>query len=976
MQQQNNNPQPTPQELLIAKRLAESNATTHHFLGATRRPWMTNTVLIPSIPAERHPLRSQPSRVTRIIPSTQEPVESETLEYTTRSPECQPLGSENSQSSACDGISAIAGRLTASRSSNDAARKRSFDVAGSELDTQQRRVVFQQTHQPGLNSLVPSSEAAPPAVGLPDLRSLSMHRARMMIVSIIRRLNDFETRNGGLSKLESSRFSLLKGACHQNDLFYLFTHQAFCATFLDPGQITETGFGKDQYTGLNLLNLILLHNQDLSAEVLNLFADLPAPLRILFKEPIIYRSVMVQVGVFLRRFAAGWDPLRERCLARRSPPFVVELVDVFEVHSPVMQKVLFNSIHRQIGSTENPAWNEQGLTLFDADQAQYQARRRNHGNAEPRPQAAILVEQRLLAEQYKALWKQANNLTVHSAPLEHTMTFIQPNPSSLTMSQNQDTHSALSVRRASASLPYDPISQQCRGHAQWSPVQNPLSQSQSANTLRINTTSSSPTDGPYSASRIQQLSSPMHLPSFVQHSSPRAVRRSPNHLAGHAGQQPRRGRPPLSDRPVFLPTPALLSQRGGRGSHGGGAAHVGSHSPTDQMRTNFPPFIPPFGYQPIQTSTPDPNSIVLHQAYLRSPAPKKINAVGQRVPEIRLYQYLKSFVFPPKAIEPWNSFLSWEFVTTTSEFQKTATGVTASDGRSKRPFSDGSILYRLRSVEVAHSLHTIEEGEWNVKETSWPSSCFVKINDINIEIRRKLHHGKDLPVDLTLHVREGKNNITIAILHGREEKTAKRYAMAVEVLEVGDQARIDSAPSMLAANESLSSIIQGLARSHDSTTEDDDEIRIVDSHLSIDLLDPFMATIFDIPARGKTCTHRECFDLRTFFQTRKSRVKDGPTSPDEWKCPICKKDARPQRLVVDCFLKTVRDFLVTSGTATDARAILICSDGGWDIKREGGDTTRTREDSNATAADSPAMRGTVTGNHSSSASAVIEIDDD
>jgi hypothetical protein len=263
-----------------------------------------------------------------------------------------------------------------------------------------------------------------------------------------------------------------------------------------------------------------------------------------------------------------------------------------------------------------------------------------------------------------------------------------------------------------------------------------------------------------------------------------------------------------------------------------------------------------------------------------------------------------------------------------------------------------------------------------VKETSWPSSCFVKINDIDIEIRRKFHHGKDLPVDLTLHVREGKNNIKIAILRGREEKTAKRYAIAVEVLEVGDQARIDSAPSILAANESLRSITQGLAKSHDSTTEDDDEVQVVDSHLSIDLLDPFMATIFDIPARGKACTHRECFDLRTFFQTRKSRVKDGPTSPDEWKCPICKKDARPQRLVVDCFLKTVRDFLVTSGTATDARAILICSDGSWDVKREGGDTTRTRDDSNATVADSPATRDTVTGNHSRSVSTVIEIDDD
>jgi MIZ/SP-RING zinc finger len=267
---------------------------------------------------------------------------------------------------------------------------------------------------------------------------------------------------------------------------------------------------------------------------------------------------------------------------------------------------------------------------------------------------------------------------------------------------------------------------------------------------------------------------------------------------------------------------------------------------------------------------------------------------------------------------------------------------------------------------VPHSMVSIGAGDWSVTEMSWPSSCFVGINKVGIELRRKLHHGKDLPVDLTPHVREGKNSITMATLHGREEPTPKRYAMAVEIVTVGDQARVDSAPTILTASESLKSITQGVTKSPPTSGGGDDEVQVVDSRISIDLIDPFMATIFDTPARGTSCTHRECFDLQTFFQTRKSKTQGGPTSPDEWKCPICKKDARPQSLIVDCFLKTVRDSLVNKGGAADARAILI-----------GGETAQaSRDSSSATLADSPAFKGTVMGNRAGAASVVIEIEAD
>lgn len=975
MQQPDNNRLPSAHDLQLARKLAESNATTNHFLGATRRPWMTNSVPIPGLPVQGRAHHVPPSLDTTGSDNISGPAASETVGNDI-SAEALVQHVETSQPAQNHGTFAMVEQMPATCPSNDNARKISIDVADSDL-TAWRRGVLQPMQQPCFTSSIPPSDP------LRAPRLPAMDEVQMIIMSAMHSLNNSEATLGMLSTIESQRFSLLKDACVQKDAFYLCLHQIFCAAFINPIPKLATGFGEEQYAGLNLLTLILLSNHDLSAKVLNFFADLPAPIEVLTEGHIMYQRIIGDVGAFLRRFAGGWGLLRNKCFARKHPPFVDELARVFELHSPVLQRVLFISIHRQLGATDDIAWGKQGLALFDTNQAQYQARIKNHDNAEIGLQSTNLAEQNRLGEQYKALWKDANKMTLQSAPAENIVAGAQPSPLPILISQNQDPLGTLPTRRASATLPFSPNSQQSLNYIPWSPFQNPSSRSQSTNTLQINTgLSNNSTTGPFSASRVQKMPSSMNSPNFVLRSSPSGTDNSPTSLGGHVRQQVphlrRRGRPPFSNRPVMPHIIPSVPQRSGRGGRGGRGGQGSFRSPADLSPINTIPLIPASGYEPIQTSTPNPDRLALHQAHLRSPVAEKINAIGHRVGDIKLYQYLEAFAIPPRPINNENWMFNWMFLVTASEMSKKAVDVTVSDGQTKRMVSDGCIIYRLRSIEVDNSVHTIEGGMWSVKDTSWPSSCFVRINEVDIELRRKLHHGKDLPVDLTPHVREGRNNITIALLSNRDQKTAKRYAMAVEIVEVGDRTRVDSAPTGLAADEALRSITQGLATSDKTTTcEDDDELQVVDSHISIDLVDPFMSTMFVIPARGKGCSHRECFDLQTFFQTRKSRVKDGPTSPDEWKCPICKKDARPQSLVVDCFLKTVRDSLVASGAGTDARAILVASDGSWTIKREGADTTRTREDSNATVMGSPmTSKGTLTGNASRSESVVIEIDDE
>lgn len=118
----------------------------------------------------------------------------------------------------------------------------------------------------------------------------------------------------------------------------------------------------------------------------------------------------------------------------------------------------------------------------------------------------------------------------------------------------------------------------------------------------------------------------------------------------------------------------------------------------------------------------------------------------------------------------------------------------------------------------------------------------------------------------------------------------------------------------------------------------DDDLAVVTDNLNISLVDPFTARVFDIPARSRHCSHLECFDRDTFINTRKS--VSGPTPMvEEWRCPICKADARPQFLVVDGFFAEIHTELTQSNRLNEARAIQVRIDGSWTLKTTADETS-------------------------------------
>ncbi|EKG18479.1 Zinc finger MIZ-type protein [Macrophomina phaseolina MS6] len=209
---------------------------------------------------------------------------------------------------------------------------------------------------------------------------------------------------------------------------------------------------------------------------------------------------------------------------------------------------------------------------------------------------------------------------------------------------------------------------------------------------------------------------------------------------------------------------------------------------------------------------------------------------------------------------------------------------------------------------------------------------FLNLNGQILEIRKKLQHGKDFPVDITRLLKIGENQLEINLLRRPNEEKASNFVIAVEVIEVQHYDRIKDdccSKRIVLADEVLNSIKSSL-----NGPGDDDEVAIVDSNVTINLVDPFTnCRPCEVPVRGKYCLHRDCFDLEIFLQTRDRKQPDSPSSVDVWRCPICRGDVRPKSLIVDGFLLEVRKELSMIGQL-DTRAIVVDSEGKWKPKPE------------------------------------------
>lgn len=405
----------------------------------------------------------------------------------------------------------------------------------------------------------------------------------------------------------------------------------------------------------------------------------------------------------------------------------------------------------------------------------------------------------------------------------------------------------------------------------------------------------------------------------------------PSQLQRRSSQQRPPQRPgPYSDsfRP-YLPTPPSSNLH--FDSFGPCAPAQPSVSPSMSQQPNprYSPLIPPLGYSQLPPAQPIPNTSALHQAHLRSPVLNVIKPSNKVGNSPKLFQYVKKLALNPKPLDQRLSSYAWGFCISAEEYQLRATDTRSPNGApSQRTIRLGSQTYRLRCFEYTAINSGDHESQWFAAETTWPANVLICINAKDVEVRRKVHHGKDLPVDLTPYILEGTNQLQMWVLRSPQEHEGHIcYSVGVEVIETTDYQRIKEGATTRASAETKALIKQSMSSS-------DPDVQIVNDSVNVDLIDPYTARIFEVPARGKSCRHHQCFDLDTFLQTRRCKHPDWPGLPDEWKCPICSADARPQNLLIDGFFIDVREELKKLNRLEDARAIVFEKSGEWHVKEQ------------------------------------------
>ncbi|GJC98061.1 MIZ zinc finger protein [Colletotrichum higginsianum] len=362
----------------------------------------------------------------------------------------------------------------------------------------------------------------------------------------------------------------------------------------------------------------------------------------------------------------------------------------------------------------------------------------------------------------------------------------------------------------------------------------------------------------------------------------------------------------------------------------------------------------------------------------------------------RYYQSIKKLALGPVATPAGQELHRLVFIVPNEDIDKLCRSRNlAGDGVPVSEYFNGSLRYRLRLCELQAKPGEpteVAEATWAVAQTYWPDHINILVNDKVMTIRRKQHNGQHQPVELTPFVVAGANSISVAISPSpRPPKLNTMYYMAVEIIETLSHEHI---LNMVLGNGGISadSTREAIRRRLTPASEDgDDEVAVVGNDLSIDLADPFSASIFQIPVRGASCVHMECFDLATWLQTRPNKpsctvhgagngcrlcsrghgAKPEPSLVDKWKCPLCDGDARPYSLRQDKFMTEVRSILEMEGKL-HTKTIHVEADGSWRAKEE--EASDEDEDSEDGQPPAKRVRTGTTVAEKASAVEVIELD--
>lgn len=888
----------------------------------------------------------------------------------------------------------------------DEPRKRLQSLPGSPFEglfaiPSATTVLLSQNHQSG---------AAADSSGT-EIRPFTQDLAQRM--RLVANLRDRE-----VSYVERSRLELLREAYENSDHFYLVLHQLFCFDHqLRKSNRQVPSLNETHRKGLDVVAFLLGSNDEMVDDAVAWFSVFPLPWDTLLLNRPEFRSAHLKVLRCLDQLAKRWAGMRSQCMKRRYPPLVDELIVLFNVESFLFQQIIFRALLRTIwsGKVDNCFLVAEGF--FNRDHKVVMGRLSSGSDsvelAKAHQQTLIQDYQQLLGSHRQHIVAQSMvNLAAPVQPQSQSrLATANHCPNNRNRSQpehNRDTQSPLTldIRTAqrnslSAASGPSPVAVQLSQRRQsdtlcWSQALafNAFSSphlnnfTQSPTTLQDHSCAGTSMNSPWQWNNQQQqrdgrtsstagnlrndpastaptqrtphvvpsnVAGNLHMHQFQQNIGPQ--QQSHNRVPSSANANPRPRRQPE--------VPTSTSNRATETTLRTLSPHAFIH-PSPPTPTHATPFIRSYPPLPIH---PNPAASALHQAHLRSPTLSYLDPSRSPSGVTKCYRFIKHVLMPPEELDCKNRHVNWDF-----SVNKELTDWFAHDAPNPygapptRSIVPGSRLCRIRCVTLKDKSGMPTQTEWAVADNVWPGSTAVVLNGIALDIRKKTHHGKDLPVDVTRYIRAGQNNLSTAVI-GFQKNSASRYAIGVEFIQVVDEHQLKSEIKSLPWIEARQRIL-------DQSKNLDPDLEVIQSQKVLDLTDPFTARIFDVPVRGINCHHNQCFDRDTFLQTRTGKIPGEPCGPDEFRCPICGQDARPQSLMIDGFFLSVR-MALKERDRLDVKAIILDESGGWEIREE---EAATGESGDGTGRRSAGLAGARTASVSAARQSVpcevIELDDD
>lgn len=295
---------------------------------------------------------------------------------------------------------------------------------------------------------------------------------------------------------------------------------------------------------------------------------------------------------------------------------------------------------------------------------------------------------------------------------------------------------------------------------------------------------------------------------------------------------------------------------------------------------------------------------------------------------------MHDFALEPRRFASNERILSWKFDVSEQDAARRPLRVqpTVINEPASLQVEQGTKIFRIRCVQG--SLPTEADWRnWPTKGTYWPSDVYVECNGEMLEERRKLGHGKDLPIDVTRFIKAGSNEIRmISNMDSKAPVTGFSVAVEVVVVQTFEKIKQDCTQRVFPQEETRKALASGMQ-------SEDDDLQL--TFATIGLRDPMLGSrIWDTPTRGSNCRHREAGDLEI--------------------------------IMVDQWMLDVRKELESTGRL-DARSISVEAHGSWTVfeeKRDDRSASRRKTSRESESLKSP------DGTHATPTIGVIEIDGD